>query len=782
MHTSAAGKRVRTWLGIGTASTALLAGIAPAAFGQAAPDQSGVETITVTAQRRSEDIQQVPVSVTAFSGSEIQNAGVKETEDIGQLIPNVTIVTPEGAGNQPIITIRGIGLNDFDSNNAGPNGLYVDDVFISAPAAQSFGIFDIDQVQVLKGPQGTLYGRNTSGGAIVFTTKQPTDQFTTDWHVEYGEFNTAQVQGAVGGPITDTLDARLAFVYNHSDGYMNNLLTGGAASGTDNEAARLQLLWKPNADLKILFSSTIGYLQDQPIEYRHVGTLVPGTQGSASPGICSPSQALAGGCVDLFGATTPAGFYDGQWSRNEEMHNLNQIDQLRIDYNWDPIELTSISAYQHNNKYHPEDTDAGPFDTVRASYGVKSDAFTQELRATQNADNFHWVAGFFYLHEDLHQDQPLSLFYNGDLYGGLGIPAGAGNFDGVAQESTDLGHQTTDSPAFYTQADYTIDDLTLTLGGRFTYERKTFDYFGSTQFQLGGLGHYGPATDIITASEEQSNTDFTWKAAASYKFTPDIMSYVSISTGFKSGDFNGSFLSNDPQQALFQLQPVKPEHVTSYEIGAKTSFFDRHLIINGAAFYNDYQDEQVFAAVPQVLLSGAGPIEEVTQVITNAKQAHTEGLELEVVGRPMPGLTISAQPAALNTRLDDAGLPGFGGTTSLDGKELANSPHFSFAGGINYKWVMQNDDDISIGWNSNYKSHQFFDSTNDPYIQQNGYWLHNFDIAYQSDKGWEVGAFIHNVTGTKYFLTSTDLTSPFGVLTPVVGPPQTFGFQASYSY
>jgi len=465
------------------------------------------------------------------------------------------------------------------------------------------------------------------------------------------------------------------------------------------------------------------------------------------------------------------------------MQNRNLIEQVRVDYNWDPIDLTSISAYQHNNKYHPEDTDAGPYDTVQATYGVRSTAFTQELRAAQNSQDFHWVAGFFYLHEDLHQDQPLSLFYNGDLFGGLGIPAGEGNFDGVAQESQDYGHQTTDSPAFYTQGDYTIlDNLTLTLGGRFTYERKTFDYYGYTQFQQGGIGHYGAPTDIISASEAQSNTDFTWKTALSYKFTPDIMSYVSVSTGFKSGDFNGSFLSNDLQQALFQLQPVKPEHVTAYEVGAKTSFFGHRLIVNGAAFYNDYEDEQVFASVPQTVNSAVGPIEEVTQIITNAKQAHTEGLEFEVTGRPMPGLTASLQPAFLNTRIDTAGLQGFAGTTSLDGKELANSPHFSFNGDINYKYMLPNDDDVSISWNSNYKSHQFFDSTNDPYLQQNGYWLHNFNIAYQSDKGWEVGAFIHNVTGTKYFLTSTDLTSPFGLLTPVVGPPQTFGFEASYSY
>jgi len=153
---------------------------ATAARAQAGPAAAQIQEVVVTAQRRSQNLQDVPVSVQALSGGDLQAAGIKSTQDLGQVTPNVTIVSPIGQGNQPLITIRGIGLNDFDTNNAGPNGVYVDDVYISAPSAQSFALFDLSQVQVLKGPQGTLYGRNTSGGAIVFTSNRPTDHLTGD--------------------------------------------------------------------------------------------------------------------------------------------------------------------------------------------------------------------------------------------------------------------------------------------------------------------------------------------------------------------------------------------------------------------------------------------------------------------------------------------------------------------------------------------------------------------------------------------------------------------------
>jgi len=779
----------RAWLTASATGAALVIGAASQASAQteqaAQPNKSTteVEAIIVTAQRRSENIQNVPVSVQALSAKEIQALGIKQSTDIGQVTPNVTMALPDGAGNQPLISIRGIGINDYDTNNAGPNGVYLDDVYISAPAAQTFAVFDLSQIEVLKGPQGTLYGRNTSGGALVFTSNKPTDQFTADFHFEYSSFNTLQVEGAVGGPITDKLDGRISFVVNESDGFMHNSLTDEPASGANNQAVRLQLLYRPTDKLKIAFNSTIGYVHNLPTEYRHIGDFAPGTQNTANPTVCSVAQAYAGGCVDLFGYGTPKGFYDGSFSRMQELHVLNLINSLRVDYDLGPIALTSITAYQHSDKSFPEDTDGGPDDLVQATYGVKSDTYTQEFRAAENSKVYNWVAGLYYLHENLDQNQPLSLFYNGDQFGGFGISPGPGAFDGVAELATDKSHQVTDSVALYGQGDYNYHKFTLTLGGRYTYERKTFSYFGGAQFQDDGVGEYGPLTDIITANESQTASNFTWRAALSYHVTDRILTYASVATGFKSGDFNGSFLSNVPAQAALQLKPVAPENVTAYEIGAKSSFFERRLIVNGAVFYNQYNDEQIFANVPVLInLPGVGPTQEETEILTNAQRAHTEGVELQVTAVPIHGLTIDLQPAWLNAQIDHAGIAEVAGTVPLDGKQLANAPKFSFSGLVNYKIPVWNNDDIDLQFNSSYKSHQFFDSTNDPYTQQAGYWIHNLNLTYQSHKGWEVGVYIKNLTNTQYLLTAFDETSPFGFIEGVVGTPRTYGGQFTYHY
>lgn len=776
-------KSVRAYLAASAAGTALLVGVTGAANAQTAPSNGAsneVAAIIVTAQRRSENLQNVPVSVVALSSKDIQGLGVKETEDIAQLTPNVVIVTNQGAGNQPLITIRGIGLNDFDTNNAGPNGVYVDDVYISAPAAQSFSVFDLNQVQVLKGPQGTLYGRNTSGGAVLFTSNGPTDYYTGDLHLEVGNFNTVNVSGAIGGPITDNLEGRIAGVYNHSDGFMHNTLSDGPASGNDSEAARLQLLYKPNDKLKIAFSTSIGYVHNLPQEYRHIGTLKPGTQGNASPQICSVAEAYAGKCVDTFGYGTPSGYYDGSWSRTEKLSNLSMVDILKVDYSLGKINLTSISSFQYNDKYFPEDTDAGPDNLIQASYKVRSHTYTQEFRAAESTDRFNWQGGLYYLHEDLSQNQPLYLFINGDTYGGLGFSPGAGHFDGVAQRSFDSSRQTTDSTALFGQGDYTFGKLTLTLGGRFTYERKTFDYDGSTQFQSGGTGNFGPLTDIISVHGlSQSASNFTWRTALNYHFTRGVMGYASVATGFKSGDFNGSFLSNDYATALAQLKPVLPEHVTAYEVGVKSSLFDRRVTLDVAAFYNDYKDEQIFAQ-QSVLLQTAdgGTISEIVNRLINAERAHTEGVEVDLKAVPVHGLTLEMQPAWLLTRLDHAGH----GVTGFDGNQLAAAPKFSLTATAEYRYPVFNDDNIDIRWMSAFKSHEFYDSTNDPYLAQDAYWVHNLNLTYQSHKGWEAGIYVRNVTGTRYATNASDLTSPFGMLEVVLGAPRTYGVSLNYHF
>jgi iron complex outermembrane recepter protein len=751
------------------------------AYAADTPTDSGqIGEITVTAQRRQQNLQDVPIVVQVISSDTMAEQGLKSTQDLGQVTPNVTIISPVGAGNQPLITIRGIGLNDFDTNNAGPNGVYVDDVYISAPSAQAFALFDLANVQILKGPQGTLYGRNTSGGAVVFTSNRPTDQFTADFSGEYGNFNTYQINGAVGGRLAENLDGRFAFSANHSDGWMKDALTGGDPyDNVNNITGRVQLQYDPSTDLKVYFESTLGWVRNHPQPYGHIGTYVPGTQSSADSVTCSAPQALAGGCVDLYGQPTAA-YGTGSFARTQDLTNLASISQVRVDYKHGGLTYTSITSYQYDDKFDPEDTDSSAYDLIRATYGVKSNTFTQEFRVAKQSRNLNAVLGVYYLHESLRQNQPLEYLGSGDEFGGFGIPAGPGAFDGIAQITQDTSRQLTNSAAIFGQVDYTLGQVTLTAGGRYTRERKAFSYFTETAYQEGGMGNYGPYQGQYSSYNSLTDGAATWRAAVSYKPVEHLQIYGSISTGFKSGGFNGSFLSNDPAQLALQLQPIKHEYVTAYEIGEKASLFDRRLVVNAALFYNQYRNEQIFATVTEVLSSAAGDLPTSVQLLTNARKAHTEGAEFQVTAMPVHGLMLDLQPAFLRTRLDDADLP-FSGL-SINGNELANAPRFSFAGTLAYTLDLPSGNSVKLSWDANYRSHTWFDATNDPYIQQNGYWLHNANIDLKSSGKWTLGLFVRNVFDKQYFLTSTDLSATFGFLEPVEGAPRTYGVRFGYHY
>ncbi len=277
---------------------------------------------------------------------------------------------------------------------------------------------------------------------------------------------------------------------------------------------------------------------------------------------------------------------------------------------------------------------------------MKSNTFTQELRATQSTNKYDWVTGLYFLSEKLQQNQPLFILLDGDNFFG-----GPGSADGVAFQAFDRSNQITNAYAAYAQGDYNIiDKLKLTLGGRYTAEQKGFDYNGSLQYQEGGENNFGPLMTLANTHEGLRSSAFNYRVGLQYQFTQSIMTYASVASGFKSGDFNGSFLSTVPVEIALQLTPVKPEHVTTYEVGGKTTFFDGRLLFDAAAFYNQYNDLQVFVLVnpPPGDTQGALPV----NVLDNAQSAHTEGVEAQIEVRPISPLTASVQLGFLNTRLD----------------------------------------------------------------------------------------------------------------------------------
>jgi len=738
--------------------------------------QGAIETVVVTAERRSEDIQAVPISIQAFTAKQITDLGIKSSIDISQFTPNLDIALVAGNGNQPIITIRGVGLNDYDTNNAGPNGVYLDDVYLSSPASQTFQTFDLDRIEVLKGPQGTLYGRNTSGGAINFISAKPSDEFTGNLHAEYGAYGTYQIEGAIGGQITDGLDGRIAVVHNGSGGYTLNAFTGNRENGANNYAGRAQLQWKPIDDLTVLLNVHGGTVANRPAEYRHLGALDP-----VDFSLCSVARTFSknSDCIDLFGYGTPKNFYGGAYNRLEHLKVHNFGVSLRGDYVMGDITFTSLSAFEHNDKIHPEDTDTSPNRLLEINFGVRNATFTQEFRADWNTQDNDLIAGLYYLDENLHQNQPLFILLDWDIKNPFGISG-----DGIAEIATDQSKQITDSYAAFIHDTYDVtDQLKVTLGGRFTGESKSFLYSGGATFQSGGMDHFPPITPIVPPPGESfnkklSNTSFNWLASVSYHFTDDIMAYASVSTGFKSGGFNGSFIGATPDPALVeaQLKPIKPEQVTAYEIGEKASLYDGRLTFNASLFYSDYRNEQVFILVPIAPLVAIN-------ILTNAKKAHMMGADLEVIGKPIDNLTLSATLGLLQSKID-SNEPIAGSPPDLvfdHGHQLPLSPHVTLSTFADYKCPVW-EGMLDLQFSANYKSHQFFDLINSPFLTQRAYWLENARIGYTfDDNQWEVAGFVRNISGEKYFLDIFDL-SFVGFYQGILGAPRTYGAEVNYHF
>jgi iron complex outermembrane recepter protein len=736
------------------------------------PNDDGIEPIVVTAQRRSQDVQRVPISIQAFTAKAISDLGIKSSTDLGQVTPNITIALPSGVGNQPIITIRGIGLNDFDTNNAGPNGVYLDEVYLSSPASQTFQTFDLDRIEVLKGPQGTLYGRNTSGGAINFVSAKPTPELTGNFHIEYSSYNTVNVEGAVSGPVAQNLEGRIAVVENHSDGYLRNTYLN-TNLGTQNYGVRGMLLDKLTDTFKVLVSVHGGQVDNPFPGYQFLGDFVPGTQFAAAPTVCSVQQTYANKCVDIFGYRHVGGFYDEASERLNRLRVNSAGGYIRADWTPGAVNFTSITAIEHLDKRDDEDGDATPDRLLEVTFGVRSTAVSQEFRASRSTDNYNWVAGLYYLHEDLHQNQPLSLLLSGDQY------FGAGAFDGVAITQFDTSHQITDSYAGFGQGEYSITDkLKAVLGGRYTSEFKSFQYDGSAQYQAGGEGNFGPLIQTADSHQHLADSAFSWRAGLNYQLTETVMAYGSAATGFKSGVFNGSFLSTNAAEIARQLEPVRPETVRAYEVGIKSSFFDRRLIANAALFYNDYRDMQVFILAPPV----AGGLGATVNVLDNAKKAHTDGIDLSLVGKPWSNLTLSAQVGLLETKLDQFVADRDPLQPNYSGNQLPMSPHVSAELAGDYR-IPLGRNSVDVQLNASYKGHQFFDISNDPYITQSAYWIVNTRLGYlfNSDK-IEVAAFVRNIAGQKYYVDKFDFTSGLGFIEGIVGTPMTIGVEFNAHY
>jgi iron complex outermembrane receptor protein len=697
------------------------------------------------------------VAVTALTGEALQDAHVSTVMDLNALAPSLQVKTDDNAAN-PKIFIRGIGLNDFNPNTASAVAIYSDGVYIGSPLAQMGQFFDLERVEVLRGPQGTLYGRNTTGGAINLISRKPSDNFEATGSVEYGSYNNLALEGAVGGPITPELAYRASGTYLSNDGYTLNRLTGNRGNDTNRGAARFQLQWTPSDTFDALFQLRYGKSDGGSI-LAYNRSLLPATAQATGPdGFCAPAYYTSGDCTDLAGyANTSTNLYQGDYHLEGKDKVETYGASATLTWDLGAMSLISVTGYDHADRDDVEDTDAGPTDIITARYKAKQWAASEELRLQSNGDNqLDWVAGIYVARDELDTNSYYDVFRvanSGDPL--TDLPQGIGVFGWPFTQDTN-------SYAVFGQIDYDFTDkLTATFGLRYSADKKTFHYNSTYASDVGG-----PSSDLFSIDDSKTFDSFSGKVGLQYQLTDDVNVYGSYNRGYKSGGFFGG-QTTDPSS----LRPYDDELVNAYEIGLKSRLMDGLLTANFATFFYDYQDLQVYTLVvdPNTNLT--------VQNFTNASNAEVKGLEAELMASPIDGLDLSLGASFLDATYQDFQSQG----DDYSGNTLPNAPEVSLNGSARYEWDFfggsaEAQADVS------YRSKVYYDTRNVERLSDGDRTFVNLRFGWRpSQGGMEFGVYGRNVFGETNI---TDIIPIEGLGFDLfsMGPRQTAGVYARFNY
>ncbi|HEX7034829.1 MAG TPA: TonB-dependent receptor [Pseudomonadales bacterium] len=747
------------------------------------PPGQVIEELIVTAQKREEPLQETPISVTAFTGRTIEDLGFRQSVDITAQTPNFTVGYPNGDTGVPAMFIRGVGLNDFAVLNQGPIASYVDEVYISSNAAQIFQLLDVERVEVLRGPQGTLYGRNATGGAVNYLSRRPGEEWEGWGRASLGNWNSTKFEGAIGGPVGERAGIRAALLKTDSDGWMKNRFTGHDQQGVDELAGRVLVAIDPSDTVDVLVNVHGGRSKSDSVQYRHLGTWPEAFWFGDN---CADAAILAGDCVDVVGysenrafvnpidgstAQPVPGYSEGNY--DFEAKNDTEFWGAALTLHWElgsELLLTSISAYDDVDDARPEETDASPADVLTGVLGVEQRTFSQELRLSQSRDRWNWLVGAYYLNDEADDRTSFDLlrllrpgFVGVDDPAVCGPLVPAGNPTGFCPlqsvfEQQSATEQTIESVSLYADASFDLGEAwRLSVGLRYTDERIEHDAaFFYAEPEAGN--------PLITGSEE--DTDFSnvsGRVVLDWKPMDDLLVYGSVSTGFKGGGIqsttDGSF-------------PYDEEELVSYEAGFKWTGIGGRLRFNGAAFLYDYSDLQVF----QFVILGDPPTP--LSLLTNASDAEILGLELELQWLPVENLLVNLGLGWLDTEyqdfVDDLG-------NDFTGNEITLAPELNFNGLVQYDLPLDPGTvTVQVDWS--YQDDVFFDALNNPLLSQDGYWLWNGRVAWGSaDDRWEVAAWVRNLGNEHYLSYAFDL-SFFGFHEQMLGTPRSYGVELTYRH
>jgi len=741
--------RSKAVIGLATvAMTTLAAGIA---HSQAAPPDAAagmLEEVLVTAQRRVTSLQATAAAITAVSEDDLQARSIGDVQDLGRLAPSMDVSIYQGEAQ---IYIRGIGYTGLIGGTDSSTAFHLNGVYLSRSAGAIPGFFDVERVEVLRGPQGTLYGRNATGGSVNVISKGPSSQFASEAELTVGNYNHYRVLGALGGPLgSERVAARLAVQVEQRDGYTDATRPDGSKDDIEDQRdimARLSVRLEPADNFTIDLIGDYYEADDAASVWLYFG---PGAATNpflrqyiaAQEGVVPPVRSRdIGSDVDAF-------------NRPKIWGVSGKLTWAVGDYT-----LSSLSAYRVTRPRNFNDLDVTIANAITQFRSEDDEQLSEELQIVSPAGrDFEWLLGAYYIDESNDVRNQYLFPFVDDMFG---LPA-----DPTCCKLRLDGQANTEASAIFGEANYDFTDkLNVVVGGRYSRERRT----GRNDVEF--VNFLTPLFDNQTPFEPATFTAFTPKLGLNYQLSDAVFAYASASRGFKSGGFNiGSY----------QNTPFNPEKIWSYEAGVKTDLLERRLRLNLAAFYYDYTDLQV------------QDVEGNNTVVRNAASAVIQGLELETTALLGTAVQIDLAATYLNSEFRDSCLadpkhplpqpePGCTGPSqrNLEGLQLPRAPELKLSVGAQYTLDLPNTGQLILRGDYSHQSRIFFSAFEVTELSQEGYGWAKARLAYVAPgAGWQLAAFIDNITDEEVISNATyiaDLVD--STITGNMAPPRTYGVQ-----
>lgn len=778
-------------------SAVAFAGAPELARAQAAnPAVTEVDAVVVTARKREENLQEVPVAVSAVSDEAIEERSLTELRNIQDVVPNVLFTESQGVKGTARIFIRGIGEN-IQIFTADPAvGVYIDGIPITRPQGANLGLLNVERVEVLRGPQGTTFGKNTIGGSINFVSKGPGDTFDGALNVRLGNYNLVTVQAAVDVPVNEKLALRFSGGRNERDGFVENTFNGGRLSDLDNWTARIMARYTPAENVEFLLSTDYFERNEssnvpQMLSYNPSSFLISHWNNAATARYGFDPMARS---VD----NDPfRGFYTGGASARPGQPSIVATDPLLDRYELgsspnstqqrifgaylittidlsDTFTAKSLTSYRNTLAHAWFDSWGSAVPNTGTMLEENSTDVTQELQFIGNdllGGRLNFISGLFI--GETVADEIGTQWFEPEImaipYLGI-IPL---NFSTGRDQS-----QTTTTTAAFGNLNFNItEQLQLTLGARWTRDTKVFHRLEFASFPTGTDIGFGPALPParptptgapVSFDDKQSWEAWSGTVALQYQWTDDLMTYASWSRGFRSGGFSGT------ARNVADLAPYDPELVDNYELGLRSAWLDDRLIFNATAFHMNYEERQMTAT--QVI--STVPFVSRTYIF-NAGSSENKGVEVELTARPIDPLTITAAYGytdAKYTSLEGAFSPASTIEADLK-KELPQTPEHTFNTSATYRTAFSGvPGEFSFTVDYAYRSEMFYDVFNTPDIVEDGYGLFNARVGWTSDdESIEAALWARNIADERY---RTDGVAVSGIFASAYyGDPQTFGVE-----